>query len=144
MDKVVLEFEGKVFDYNTDNVPEKPGLYMVCALYSGGNSLVYSDVLYVGESDNLKSRIRSHCGDWIRREAVRESIAVVYAYMVFEGDEKERFRLESALTFALKPDFNAYNKDEYKKDDIQLIIKGAGIKGWNIKSAYVVHNGDKS
>ncbi len=105
-----------------DLIPALPGIYCVyeCTLRPD-NTVTILQLLYIGESENVKARISTHekKEEWLKY--VREGNVLGYN---FTPSESYRERLEAAYIFHHQPPGNNEYKREFPFERTTILSRG--------------------
>lgn len=121
---VTLNFKGYFFDETSKtNFPGHEGIYCVYrgTLSEDKKSCSLKELLYIGESDNLKNRIISHekWEEWKLQLNKGESLFFSYALT-----DSYREEIEKVLIYHKKPRCNTKNIQSYNVTSLQIEITG--------------------
>lgn len=94
----------KTIPNDLDIVPEKAGLYIISVLLKNEEY----GVIYVGQSDDLRSRVKSHFCDSESNESLREYLKNNFTFKVSycESSSSKLDGLEKYLIYVYEPKFN--------------------------------------
>ena len=110
MKTISLEFEGYWLEINKGGVPAQSGIYCVyvCTYNQSKDTVTLRELVYVGESENVRDRLANHerLPDWKKRLRAGETLC----YSVAAVSGSDRNRAEAAVIFHHKPPCNT----EYK------------------------------
>jgi len=119
-----IEFEGYWRDTNRSGVPAKSGIYCV---YEGkydksANTVSLLTLIYIGEADDVASRIAGHekRKDWLKR--VRSGNELCYSFGAIPATN--RVRSEAAMIFKHKPPENTEYKHTFPFDRTTMTLSG--------------------
>lgn len=119
-----IEFNGYFMEPNKDALPEKSGIYCV---YRGihnvdKKSVTLKQLIYIGESADIKSRVGSHdrCDDW--EELLEDGEVLCYSYALVPTES--RVRVEAALIFKHQPPLNTEYAAAFPFDETKISIRG--------------------
>lgn len=118
-----LNFRGYWIDANTSGIPQVSGVYLVyrCTYDDGGVTL--KELLYIGQSKNLRERINDHEKKEQFLRECREGETICYS--VAEVPQKDLDVVENALIFAQKPRLNTQYKDSFEHESpVSLNLEG--------------------
>ena len=97
MKTISLEFDGYWREVNKGGIPAESGIYGVyaCTYNKEQNTVSLRELVYVGESSDVNSRISNHerLSDWKKRLRVGETLC--YSFAKVEGND--RLRAEAAV-----------------------------------------------
>lgn len=117
--KITLDFDG-YHSIDDNQKPEEAGIYCIYRADSKGKPL---ELLYIGESGDIKERFSNHehYEDW--REKLRKDEKLVFSYATVKG-ECARKRAEAALIFMFKPVCNTQDKNSFNYNTTTVTVKG--------------------
>lgn len=119
-----IEFDGYWREPNRGNVPAQSGVYCVytCVHDTQGKTVSLQKLIYIGESDNVRSRISSHekQEDW--ESHLNSGEQLCYSFGSVPADSRER--CEAALIFKHKPPENTEYVDAFPFDETTLNLSG--------------------
>lgn len=124
MKTFTLHFDGSILDDNRMNIPTYSGIYLVYrgVLSADGSRLNCHDILYIGQSDNIRRRIITHNK---RTEFFQELLpGEVLFYSYAKCDEESLNRIENALIFSMKPKLNDQGKESFLYPSTTVISDG--------------------
>lgn len=123
MREIVLEFKGYWTDESIKFLPEQPGIYCVyrAARATDGRRVILKELLYIGESDNVRERVTTHelRGAW--REHLKTAEILCYSYSPVLYD---RNRAEAALIHQHKPPENTDFLYDFPYEDTAVFLTG--------------------
>lgn len=110
MKTISLEFEGYWTGVGKDML-ESSGLYCVYRGADKGEMVSLKKLIYIGEAKNVKERIRKHITDkdWV--DCLKEGECFCYSNAYVKSDDRER--VEAAMIYHYKPQFNDQHKHNY-------------------------------
>ena len=103
-----------------EELPEKSGIYLVYQLIQNPFlSIPQRKLVYIGESDNMKTRQEEHYnnGDYPTNVKLEFSCAVI-------NNEDDRKRCEAALIYHKKPEWNKMNTKTFNYDQTTICSEG--------------------
>lgn len=114
-----LDFEGYVWE---NDLPEKAGIYLTYTVKFNEETKRYNldELVYIGESDKIKSRQAEHYADG----DYPKNAKLAYAYSLLAGGEDNRKRCEAAMIYKVQPKWNIQNKKSFNYDT--TTVKSAG------------------
>ena len=119
-----IEFAGYWPDWRKDLLPARSGIYCVyeCTHNQRKNTIVARQLIYIGEADDVRSRVSNHekYEDWKRR--VRPGNDIFYSVAFVEGAEQAR--CEAALIFAHQPPENTAYRTAFPFDRTTIKLSG--------------------
>ncbi len=123
MKKYALQFDGYWREINKGGVPENSGVYLIytCKYNKDSNTVSLSDIIYIGQAKNLKSRIAGHNEEEFEKY-IKQGETLCYACAPV--DEKDLDLVENALVFVQQPKGNVKLKDSYTHEEASFIIEG--------------------
>ena len=122
MKTIELTFEG----YYIDNsfLPDESGIYCVyrCVYDPFTDKVGIKDILYIGESEHVKSRVVNHnkYSDWEDCLNHRERLCFSFAPV----NKKDREHAEAALIYCQKPILNEQHVYEFGYPPIKIATNG--------------------
>ena len=130
--QITLEFEGYYLEEDWNAIPESSGIYCIyaCTYNKKTDKVSIRDVLYIGESDTMKSRIPENPKErrdvWSRELNHGEVFCANYSKI---GD-LYRKRAEAALIHTHKPKCNREYKNSFPFDTtiIRTIGRNSQLK----------------
>lgn len=136
MKTISLDFQGYWLEANKSGIPAESGIYCVyaCTYNSNSDTVSLRELIYVGESHNVRERIDDHerLPDWKRRLHPGETICYSFA----EIGSVDRNRAEAAVIYHHKPPCNTEYKNSFPFEDTQIITSG---KNALLKTSFIVH-----
>lgn len=123
MREIVLEFKGYWTEASEDFIPNQSGVYCVYrGVYEPANRrALLKELLYIGESTNVRNRIRNHESKGAWREHLKEGETLCYSFTPLLYD---RNRAEAALINFHKPPENVDYLYDYPYDDTAVFLTG--------------------
>ncbi len=122
------EFKGYWREPNIGGVPEESGVYCVyeCTYNASEKTVSIYELIYIGESDNVRNRIETHekKDDW--KQHVRNGNELCFSFARFPSTDRDR--VEAALIFCHKPPVNDEYKDSFPFDRTTISISGKTAK----------------
>ena len=114
-----LDFEGYVWE---DNLPEEAGIYLTYTVVLNKETSRYNldELVYIGESDGIKSRQAEHFADG----DYPKNAKLAYAYATLSGGEDNRKRCEAAMIYKVQPKWNKKNKKSFNHDTTTVNSSG--------------------
>lgn len=120
-----LDFNGYWREPNIDGLPAKSGVYGVyaCTYNSSERTVALKRLIYIGESENIKSRVATHekWPMWKRQLRAGEQICFNAALI---SPASDRERSEAAMINRHKPACNVEYVDEFPYDTTTITTKG--------------------
>lgn len=119
-----LHFDGSILDENRMNLPTYSGIYLVYrgVLSADSTRLNCHDIVYIGQSDNIRRRIITHDK---RTEFLQTLLAgEVLFYSYAKCDEESLNRIENALIFRMQPKLNEQGKESFLYPSTTVISDG--------------------
>ena len=120
-EKFELNFKGYWNEAKPEKIPAEAGIYCV---YLVQNDFIKKDgLIYIGEAENVRNRIKSHekSKDWRSLCDENKYLTITFAA---EDDEDTRIRLEAALIFEHQPITNDQHKKSFDYDDTTIKVNG--------------------
>lgn len=119
---ISLEFQGYYLE--RESMPSLPGIYCVykCIYNRQRDTVSINDLLYIGESINVKERLVKHDRiiDWQSSLENGERLCYSYAYV----SNTDRERAEAALIYEHQPRFNEQHIYDFGYLKTEIITKG--------------------
>ena len=124
MKTYTLNFNGYWREANKGGIPSVPGIYLVyrCIYNRIANTVSLLELVYIGQSDNVKRRINEHSDTNDLGACLRQGEELCYS--VAEIRIQDLGLVENALIFAQKPRMNAIGKKSYNYPDASFNIGG--------------------
>ena len=121
---ISIEFEGYWRDENKSGLSAKSGVYCVyeCTHNIMEKTVTIHKLIYIGEAENVKSRVADHekYENWVRH--VREGNELCFS---FGGiGTTDRARAEAAMIFKHKPPENDEYVDSFPFDRTTMSLSG--------------------
>ena len=125
MSKIIsLELGGYWREVNIGYIPEKSGIYVVyeCTHDSERKTVSLHKVIYVGESENVNARIKTHekWPEWRRQCGVNRQVCFSFA----PTTNPDRERGEAALIYKHKPPVNEEYKYSFPFPETTMDLEG--------------------
>lgn len=122
-----VDLKGYYREYGIDSIPSKSGIYCVyeCNYDSGMDKFSFKKLLYIGESEDLNSRVKNHekLNDW--KKLVHSSNELCFSYG--EVDSTYRKRVEAALIIKHKPPANSEYTNAFQFDSTTINLTGRAV-----------------
>jgi excinuclease UvrABC nuclease subunit len=132
-----LEFGGYWLARNINGMPAKSGIYWVyaCTYNPRHDTVSLERLLYIGESENVRSRVSNHesWNDWRRKLKPGEELCFNAALIT---PDPARERAEAAMIFKHKPPCNSEYVNSFPFDKTTVRTSG---KNALLSSAFTVH-----
>jgi len=121
---ITIEFDGYWRDENKGGLPAKSGVYCVyeCTHNVSQKMVTIHKLIYIGESEDVKSRVENHekYSNWLKH--VRRGNELCFS---FGGvGATDRARAEAALIFKHKPPENDEYVDSFPFDRTTISLSG--------------------
>jgi excinuclease UvrABC nuclease subunit len=124
---ISLDFDGYWRDEKKEHVPQGSGIYCVYAgTYNlSSNSITIRELLYIGESDDVRSRLSNHerHKDWMRQLNSGEMVC----FSVASISSSEREQAEAALIYHHKPPCNTEFRYSFPYSDTVICTSGQNM-----------------
>ncbi len=121
---ISIEFGGYWRDENKGSVPAQSGIYCVyeCTHNVKEKTVSIHKLIYIGEADNVRSRIDGHKKrpDWLKH--VRRGNELCFSFGGVTGTDRERG--EAAMIFKHKPPENTEYVDSFPFDKTTMSLSG--------------------
>ena len=119
-----LHFEGYWREVNKKSVPDNSGIYLIytCRYVPESNIVSLSNLIYIGQAENLKKRIADHNEEEFKK-AISEGETLCYACA--SVDKGDLDIVENGMVFAEQPPYNTHLKESFNYDDSQFDIDGS-------------------
>lgn len=123
MREIVLDFKGYWTEASEEFIPNQSGVYCV---YRGRHEpeqrrVVLKELLYIGESSNVRNRIRTHELRSVWKEHLKAGETLCYSFTPILYD---RNRAEAALINYHKPPENTDYLYDYPFSDTAVFLTG--------------------
>ncbi len=118
-----LKFQGYWLEANKDSIPAQSGIYLVYRCTYNGRNVTLKEIIYIGESENVRQRITEHdkFHDWEKKLKVGEKIC--FSFAPVSGDS--RVLGEAALIYKQQPPVNSEYKDNFPFGQTTVVSIGA-------------------
>jgi len=114
-------FDGYYRDINKEHIPEISAVYFVytCTYNPNADTVSIEKLIYIGESNNIKSRIFNHdrYKDWLKELKNGQTLCFSYTSV----DNLYRNRLEAAYIYKHKPPLNIEYVNNFPFDRTTVI-----------------------
>ena len=131
-----VEFEGYWREPNKSGVPSQSGIYCVyaCTHDTQANTVTLRKLIYIGESDNVCSRISNHekQRDWERNLNAGEQLCYNFGTVAAAF----RVRCEAAMIFKHKPPENTEYVNDFPFDQTTMNLSG---KTYLLQKSFTVY-----
>ena len=121
----LLNFRGYWRLENANGIPNFSGVYCVynCVNNPQNNTLTINRLLYIGESNNVRDRIKSHekMSEWNLQCSYGEELCFNFAQTNISESSDDRYRIEQALIARHKPLCNTVNSFSYPLTQVQTM-----------------------
>ena len=132
-----LNFKGYTLELNIESLPAKSGIYGVyaCIYNQGADTVKLRELIYIGESNNIRERIEDHerWPNWWEELQEGEEICFNCASI---SAKTSRERAEAAMIYKHKPACNIEYVDKFPFDTTTINTEG---KNKFMKSRFIVH-----
>ena len=120
-----LHFEGSILDKYRYTLPTYSGVYLVYrgTLSADGKSLHCNEIMYIGQSDNIRQRLFSHNKRTEFLQRLEEGEALFYSWAKVGLNDLDR--VESTLIFHVKPELNDLGKEKFLYPSTTIHSSGA-------------------
>lgn len=112
MNKYDLNFNGYWVEGRISEIPHASGIYLVYRCVYEEEGVVLKELIYIGQSEDLHERIKSHDKKDLFKSECREGETLCYSVAEVPNDSLNI--VENALVFAQKPKLNDKYKDEFE------------------------------
>ena len=113
----------KVSPKNLDSLPEESGIYILSVLLNSGNFAT----IYVGQSTNIKSRVKTHFSESESNKELKRYLSNNYTFKVSyaKADRLMLDGLEKYLIYYYEPMFNNQdgNGDDKNRCTLPNVVK---------------------
>lgn len=118
-----LNFRGYWTESNIASLPAESGIYCVYACTDYPNKVQIRKLLYIGESDNIRERVKGHerWDDW-KSELQRGEKLCFNAALI--SSESDRERAEAAMIYEHKPPCNVEYVNHFPFDTTSIQTTG--------------------
>lgn len=124
MKKIELEFKGYWIEKRKKGLPDKSGIYCVysCIYNEEKNSVSIHNLLYIGESVNVRERIANHnkLDEWKRM--LKDNETLCYSFASVTNPDRER--AEAALIYEHMPPTNDEYVENFTYEDTKIVLYG--------------------
>ena len=121
---ISIEFGGYWRDENKSSIPAQSGVYCVyeCTHNVKEKTVTLHKLIYIGEAENVRSRIADHKTrpDWLKH--VRQGNELCFSFGAVSGSERER--VEAAMIFKHKPPENTEYVNSFPFDKTTMSLSG--------------------
>ena len=126
METIVLDFKGYFYEEELDTLEDISAIYCVftCKRGGAGDELYNIKLRYIGESDELKTRITNPEHQGIARVRAKLKDNEVLAFLFAEVDGRSRERVENAMIFEHQPNCCIDGKDSYSHETVTIKVTG--------------------
>lgn len=132
-----LNFKGYTLELNIDSLPAKSGIYgvYVCVHNQNTDTVGLRELIYIGESSNVKERVETHekWPEW--RDELQEGEETCFNCALISG-QTDRERAEAAMIHEHKPTCNTEYVDKFPFDTTTINTEG---RNKFMKSHFIVH-----
>jgi excinuclease UvrABC nuclease subunit len=119
-----IKFEGYWREQKKSSIPAKSGIYCVysCMHDAQAKTVSLKKLIYIGESENVNSRIANHekLPDWQRH--VKQGELLCYSFG--SAPSSNRVRCEAATIFKHKPPVNSEYANAFPFDQTTMALTG--------------------
>lgn len=125
--KYNITFKGYRLEENASSLPEYSGVYMAyrCDYNKITNKVTLKEIVYIGQAENLRTRILSHNNTKDLHVGCAEGELICYAYASVSLNDLDV--VENALIFAQQPRLNQKLKESFNHNASSFEIEGACI-----------------
>lgn len=119
-----LSFKGYWRAEKRDYIPHITGIYLVyrCTYVRSNDSVALSELVYIGQSEDVNRRIQEHCVDPEFVGALHEGETLCFS--IAEVNHFDLDIVENALIYAQKPRLNTEGVNHYSYEDVGFDIEG--------------------
>ena len=125
VESYTLEFDGYWREANIAGLPASSGVYCVyaCKYNAHSGSVSIRELLYIGESQNIRERVEGHerWDDW-RSELQLGEVLCFNAALISPKSDRER--AEAAMIYKHKPPCNVEYVNHFPFDTTSIQTKG--------------------
>lgn len=121
---ITLHCRGYWRDIHSDNLLDESGIYIVyvCTFNQQSNSVTLHRIIYIGESENIKTRVQNHnlkpC--WLNQIGTGEELCYAFALC----NENDRVIVEATLINQIKPVCNTNMSFYIPSKEFSILIEG--------------------
>ncbi|MDY7764465.1 GIY-YIG nuclease family protein [Aeromonas caviae] len=121
---VSIEFKGYYRESKKDLIPSQSGIYCVYRCVPTDDGLIINELLYIGESQDVKGRLANHNKqkDWERH--LRLSKNEILCYTFGAVPPRDRVRCESALISQHQPPENIEYTGGFNDEETTIVLTG--------------------
>jgi excinuclease UvrABC nuclease subunit len=124
MKVISIDFQGYWTEDISSGIPSRSGVYCVyeCTNNSQENTVAIHRLIYIGESENVNSRIANHEKKprWQRYVSQGNELC----YSMGPVSSTDRVRAEAALIFKHKPPVNTECLNNFPYEDTNIVLTG--------------------
>lgn len=121
---ISIEFDGYWRDEKSGSIPARSGIYCVyeCTHNVKKKTVSLHKLIYIGEAENVRSRIADHekKARWLKH--VRRDNELCFSFGGVSGSDRERG--EAAMIFKHKPPENTEYVDSFPFDKTTMSLSG--------------------
>ena len=120
-----VTFKGYRLENDADGLPEYSGIYIAyrCKYNKDTNKVSLTELVYIGQAENLKKRILSHKSSGDLNSSCLDEETICYSYASVSLNDLNI--VGNALIFAQEPSLNTQQKTEYNHEAASFVIEGA-------------------
>lgn len=138
MKTIYLTFDGVWSEGDESHIPSASDVYCVyaCTFKSSANAVYIRKLLYVGESCNVRERLKNHerIRDWKRQLKSGEMLCYSFA----EVGSNDRKRAEAAVIFRHQPPCKTEYKNRFPYENTAIKTSGRNLR---LNAAFTVFSG---
>ena len=142
MDVIELDFEGYYRRVNWNKLDDISAVYCIyaCTYNNGNDTVSIRELLYIGESEQLKTRVTDPNHQGVRKAQKRLKDGEVLCLSYAKVDGRSRLRIENALIFEHQPICCIDDKDSYTHETVKIKTSG---KNKYLSKEFIVEQGSE-
>ena len=114
-----LNFARYCWRGNEDTAPESSGVYCAYSCVKQEGQLFVDELLYVGQTGNLRNRLKEHTSSGKFKPELDAGKVVFYAWAVLDG--RSLTACEAAMISHYRPRYNEQLKDGFRGHDVTRV-----------------------
>lgn len=119
-----IQMIGYYMESDKDKLPAKSGIYCVynCKYNAATDKVSLNNIIYIGESDDIKSRVANHDKHPAWQRHVKHGEVLCFSFGLIEADN--RVRCEAAIIFRHNPPENTEYTNAFPFDQTRISLSG--------------------